>query len=130
MILYQKIHDISNVCVIAALYINGEMHKCQISIMQTKQKCCCLRSTNDLACWQEIQPKHYFSTQCSVYIITIKVFCKCYFHSYQKIKAKETKKCHHRQLMSADAVEFCQLGRMRTSLCYGRSADAADWAVT
>jgi hypothetical protein len=25
------------------------------------------------------------------------------------IKAKETKKCHHRQLMSADAVEFGQL---------------------
>jgi hypothetical protein len=25
------------------------------------------------------------------------------------VKAKETKKCHHRQLMSADAVEFGQL---------------------
>jgi hypothetical protein len=24
-------------------------------------------------------------------------------------KAKKPKKCHHRQLMSADAVEFCQL---------------------
>jgi hypothetical protein len=26
-----------------------------------------------------------------------------------EVNAKETKKCHHRQLMSADAVEFCQL---------------------
>jgi hypothetical protein len=28
---------------------------------------------------------------------------------WSSLKAKEIKKCHHRQLMSADAVEFCQL---------------------
>jgi hypothetical protein len=56
--------------------------------------------------------------------------------SFSQVKAKETKKCHHRQLMSADAVEFCQLWRMRTLLCYVLSADSsapavgADWAVT
>jgi hypothetical protein len=53
------------------------------------------------------------------------------------LKAKETKKCHHHHhLMSADAVEFSQLWRMRTLLCYELSADSwapavgADWAVT
>jgi hypothetical protein len=57
-------------------------------------------------------------------------------HAILHVKAKETKKCHHRQLMSTDAVEFGQLRRMRTLLCYGLSADSrapavgADWAVT
>jgi hypothetical protein len=46
-----------------------------------------------------------------------------------KTKHKETKKCPHRQLMSADAVEFCQLWRMRTLLCFRLSADAPGPAV-
>jgi hypothetical protein len=34
------------------------------------------------------------------------------------LKAKETKKCRHRD-DDDDLVEFCQLWRMRTLLCYG-----------
>jgi hypothetical protein len=60
------------------------------------------------------------------------------FRSYYEtwmLKAKETKKCHHRD-DDDDLVEFCQLWGMRTLLCYGLSADSAapvvgaDWAVT
>jgi hypothetical protein len=53
-----------------------------------------------------------------------------------RVKAKETKKCLHRDVDDDDLVEFCQLLRMRTLLCYRLSADSAapavgaDWAVT
>jgi hypothetical protein len=52
------------------------------------------------------------------------------------LKAKETKKCLHRDVDDADLVEYCHLRRMRTLLCYGLTADSAapvvgaDWAVT
>jgi hypothetical protein len=39
-----------------------------------------------------------------------------------KVKAKETKKCHHRQLMSADAV--MPIVTNEDTKVYGRSADA------
>jgi hypothetical protein len=56
-----------------------------------------------------------------------------YIHN---VKAKETKKCLHRDVDDDDLVEFCQLDEWGHFLCYGLSADSAapavgaDWAVT